>query len=59
VTEPHFTWLHGPVKKPDPRVGDMSASAANRHRPGVYVWDHWMNEPIRNIQPPTEPEEAA
>jgi hypothetical protein len=58
MTDPHWDWLHGPANKPDPRVGDMSASAANRHRHGGYVWDYWTNQPVRDLQR-TEPEEAA
>lgn len=51
--QPHWPWLHGPAGNPDPRVGDMSTSAANRHRysPAAYIWDHWMNEPVREVQP--------
>lgn len=28
----HFTWLHGPADRPDPRVGLQSLSAARGHR---------------------------
>lgn len=43
----HWDWLHGPAQKPDPRIGDMSASTAHRGPTGpvLHVWDHWLNQP--------------
>lgn len=50
----HWDWLHGPTDNPDPRVGDMSASAAHRHRAmrGAerLMWDHWLNQPVHDIR---------
>lgn len=50
--DPHFSWLMGPTDHPDPRVGEMSASAAHRgpHNPVLNVWDGWLNQPASTIQ---------
>jgi hypothetical protein len=34
----HWSWLHGPTDRPDPRVGEMSLSAARRGRGVSPVW---------------------
>jgi len=56
--EPHFSWLMGPIDQPDPRVGDMSASTANRNPNGFEkaLWDLWLNQPV---QPLTREDNAA
>lgn len=50
---PHWTWLHGPVDNPDPREGDMSASAANRQGQSPFektLWDMWLGQPVQPLQ---------
>lgn len=61
--QPHWGWLHGPAKKPDPRVGERSLSAARRDQPADLPrvpWDDWLHEQIRNLTTTgRQPEEAA
>lgn len=53
MTTVHWSWLHGPETNPDPRVGDMSLSAASRVDPWAgpprVPWDDWLHEQIRNL----------
>lgn len=51
MTEPFWSWLHGPADNPYPRVGDVSASCAASLRPEPVPrvpWDEWLHEQIRN-----------
>lgn len=48
--EPHWPWLMGPADKPDPRVGETSASASHRGTYGGHVWDHWLNQPAQPLR---------